>query len=238
MPSPCREETQQELERHLAHLSASYSLKSLANVLHFYATHRLQLGQAAALAACDRALALLQQQQQPAMQQGLSLGALAKILWALAALGINHPPLLCALLPAAGTALAGQGEALQQGGSLPASLMRELVSLAAALGHLRAAGLLEPAGLGSPDTLLPFWGLLMDMVGCATNGAEQQRDQRDGSAGGGMEGGDARILQQAAAQLNAGLAGRQRGMFWLPPAVQRALALAATAPLQHQQAAA
>jgi hypothetical protein len=205
----------------------------------FYATHRLQLGQAAAQVACDRAHAILHQlQQQPARQQGLSLGALAKVLWALAALRLNHPPLLCVLLPAVGEALAGLGQAVQQGGSLPASLMRELVSLAAALGHLKAGGLLEPAGMGSPGALLPFWSLLMNWVGCAADGAVQQRDQRDSSAGGGLEGADARILQQASSQLNAGLAGRQRGTFWLPSAVQRALALAANGSPKHQQAAA
>ena len=199
LPSRCSEETLQGLERHLAQLSATHSLGSLANVLHFYATHRLQLGQAAAQAACDRALALLQQsQQQPAMQQGLSLGTLAKIMGALAALRLNHPPLLCALLPAAGAALAGQGQALKKGGSLPASLMRELVSLAAALGHLQAGGLLEPAGLGSPRTLLSFWSLLMNWVGCAADGAAQQRDQRDSRAGGGLEGADARCPHSAA----------------------------------------
>ena len=238
----CSEETLQELERHLAQLTSSYSLASLANVLHFYATHRLTLGKAAAQAACDRALALLQQQhqQQPAVQQGPSLGVLAKMLWAVAALGLNHPPLLCTLLPAAGAALAGHERARQQGSSLPASLLRQLVNLAAATGQLQAAGLLEPAGLSSPDALLPFWSLLMRGVGCAIDRGVQHREDGStgGTGGGSLDVADARMLQQVAAQLNAGLGGRQRGTFWVPPAVQRILALAASPSPQHPQAVA
>lgn len=210
---PCREPTLSQLECHL--LANPYSGESLASFLQFYAVTGYQPRPQAVEAVCDRALALLlpaRELPQPLRQQprGFSLGASAKLLGAVAALRINHPRLLCALLPAAAAALAdrrGFSPATAATVSLP-----EMLSLAAALGQLQAEGLLDPADLAAPDTLLPLWRQLMRMMASAASAAR----------GGILQPEAAAIVQRAAMHLSSLCAGRPA--FWLPPSVSRALA--------------
>lgn len=212
---PCREATLSQLERHL--LASPYSGESLASFLQYYALTSSQLGPQAVEAVCNRALALLlpaRELPQPLRQQprGFSLGALATLLAALAALRINRPRLLCALLPAAAAELADQGRAgpATTPTARPASL-REMVNLAAALGQLQAAGLLAPADLAAPDALLPLWRHLMRQMASAASAAQAGILQAE----------DAATVQRAATQLNILSAGRPA--FWLPPVVSQAL---------------
>ena len=136
--------------------------------------------------------------------------ALALILAALAALRLRHPRLLCALLPAVGTALGQQEQGVRSGEATPSSTLPELVSVTAALGHLAVGGLLADAGLGAPQ-LSPLWQQVMCHLAAA-------------AIPGGLPSQDAALVQQAAGQLGSTLPGGPPGSFWLPPAVQRALA--------------
>ncbi|KAL4431187.1 hypothetical protein ABPG75_006443 [Micractinium tetrahymenae] len=219
--------TLSQLERHL--LANPYSGDSLASFLQFYALTSLHPGPLAVEALCERALALLlpaRELPQPLRQQprGFSLGALARLLAALAALRINRPRLLCALLPAAAAALAeGEQEGSASAAAARPASLREMVSLAAALGQLQAAGLFAPADLASADALLPLWRQLMRQMASAASAAH----------GGALQPEDAALVQQAAMQLNSGVSAG-RPAFWLPPAVSRALA-GTPQPARQQQ---
>lgn len=223
---PCREATLSQLERHL--LTSPYSGESLASFLQYYVLTGSQPGPQAVEAVCARALALLvpaQELPQPLRQQprGFSLGALARLLSALAALRINSPRLLCAVLPAAAATLARpEGGAPVTASHARQASLRELVNLSAALGQLQAAGLLGPADLASPDAMLPLWRHLMRQMASAAGAGKA----------GNLHVEDAAIVQQAAAQLNSLCAGRPA--FWLPPSVSQAL-LGMPQPAQQHQ---
>lgn len=215
--------------------SSYYSASALANLLHLYASQGLQLGPQAAAAAAARALAVLQQEQQavqarwegPAAARagglpplGFSLAALSKLMWAVAALGLSHPPLLESLLPALSAALAGEGEAARAGGGQPGgALVRQLARLAAALGQLLATGQLAAARLDSVPALEPLWRQLQELLECSAARAAQA-----GGPGAGLQLQDARAVQHAADALNHGL-GRWGGgsPFQVAPCVQRCL---------------
>ncbi len=223
---PCREATLSQLERHL--LTSPYSGESLASFLQYYVLTGSQPGPQAVEAVCARALALLvpvQELPQPLRQQprGFSLGALARLLSALAALRINSPRLLCALLPAAAATLARpEGGAPVTASHARQASLREMVNLSAALGQLQAAGLLGPADLASPDAMLPLWRHLMRQMASAAGAGKASILPAE----------DAAIVQQAAAQLNSLCAGRPA--FWLPPSVSQAL-LGMPQPAQQHQ---
>ena len=189
-----------------------YTPASLASFLDYYALTGLQPAAAAAEAVCERALAALCPRHEPGDQPPFPLRALALILAALAALRLRHPRLLCALLPAVGAALGQQEQEVRSGEAAPSSTLPELVSVTAALGHLAVGGLLADAGLGAPQ-LSPLWQQVMCHLAAAA-----------AAIPGGLPSQEAALVQQAAVQLGSSLPGGPPGSFWLPPAVQRALA--------------
>lgn len=185
-------------------------------VLQCYCTHRLQLGQPAAEAVCERVLAILQQPQPQPGQTAFSFGALARVLAAVAALPLHLPRLLPPLLHALRCALAAPERLLDPSGCLPPRFSEHLIFAMVALGQLQAGGLLAPAGLASAEAVLPLWRLLVDWASVAADGAGA------GAAGHAVSPDSARRVQWAAMQLNQGLAGGQAA-FQLPPAVLRVL---------------
>lgn len=140
-----------------------------------------------------------------------------KLLFAVAALGLNLPRLLCALLPAVAAAM-DELDRAAQAGSLPTSTARHLVRLAVSLGSLQASGQLAAAGISNQAQLLPLWRQTMALLDVAASCSVE--------AGGppvGLHQQDARACLRAAAQLNMGLA-RGRAAFFVPAAVQSAVA--------------
>ena len=199
LPRPRRRssETLQALDQHLLRFASSYSAISLANVLHCCAVcgHSLSLSPRAEWAACERALHLLQPTPGGApAQPAITLGALARLLVAIAALGINHPRLLHTLLGAARALLAPPTRGAPRG---------DLARLAAALGQLPSSGLLAPAGV-TASSLLPLWRQLTAAVDLAADATGRLAPEH------------AATLRHAAAQLAAGLAGGLPSAFALP----------------------
>lgn len=144
------------------------------------------------------------------------LPQLSKLLFAVGTLGLSRPRLLCALLPAAAAAL-DELDRAAQAGSLPPSTAHHLVRLAVALGRLQVSGQLEAAGIAAPAQLLPLWRQAMALLDAAASSASAA-----GRPAGGLEQQEARVCLRAAGQLNLGLAGG-RAVFFVPPAVQRAV---------------
>lgn len=234
---PHRAATLRELEQHFVLFRAGYSPGALANLLTLYVSHGLQLGHEAAAVAAAHALDLLRQQQarweeaqweaargmpQPcgssaAAVQVLTLGQLSKLAHAVAVLQLDSPPLVAALLPALGGALAAEDEAAEAGCSPPAGmLVRHLVRSAAALGRLQAEGLLAAAGLDSVEAVAPLWRASMRLLDYAAARATEAS-----GGGAGLSAQDARACLAAAAALNRGLGGFGRGdPFWVCRAVQ------------------
>lgn len=205
-----------ELERHILHTAPSYSATDLARVLHYYAAQGLQPGQNATKAVGERLLTLLSKQhgaeagsvllppgfapRQPCtalppgfapQQQGMPLRTLGKLLHLLASLRLEHRGLLPSLLAATWTALEVQEQEIQQGKEAPPTLRRELVVVASGLGGLRESGLLQRERLPAA-AVLPLWRGLMAWLAFLPPA--------------GMASLDGAILQQAADQLNQGLA--------------------------------
>ncbi|KAI3433360.1 hypothetical protein D9Q98_003178 [Chlorella vulgaris] len=205
-----------ELERHILHTAPSYSATDLARVLHYYAAQGLQPGQHATKAVGERLLTLLSKQhgaeagsvllppgfapRQPCtalppgfapQQQGMPLRTLGKLLHLLASLRLEHRGLLPSLLAATWTALEVQEQEIQQGKEAPPTLRRELVVVASGLGGLRESGLLQRERLPAA-AVLPLWRGLMAWLAFLPPA--------------GMASLDGAILQQAADQLNQGLA--------------------------------
>lgn len=212
-----RADTLRQLEKFFVRSAPSFSGSALAHLLHLYASHSRALGGEAAEVACERALAILQagslavRQAAQQAQQGFTLGALARLLSALALLGLNQPRLLCALLHAAAAALRAQEQAANQaGGASCRGVQRDLAWLASALGKLQAAGQLAAAGLDQ-RSILPLWIQLCTRL-----------DGAAATANGGLQHRDAEAVQLAAAQLDASL-GSGQPTFFLPPAVVRAV---------------
>ncbi|PRW58721.1 CLR family protein [Chlorella sorokiniana] len=221
-------ETLRALERHLAAFAPSYSGSALANLLNACAQSDALLSAEAVAALEARALEILSQQVAAAQQaqwgqqalappQGFTLGAGTKLLFAVTALGLALPRLLCTLLPAVAAAMDEHDRAAQAGG-LPSSTARHLVRLAVALGSLQVSGQLAAAGISHQAQLLPLWRQAMALLDVAASCSME--------AGGppvGLAQQDARACLRAAGQLNMGLAGG-RAVFFVPAAVQRAVA--------------
>lgn len=186
----------------------------------------MQPGPQAVEGLCERALNLLHQQGLPQAEQqrqeGFSLASLTKMLEALAALRINHPRLLCALLPAAAAALAAQEPAAVGEGT---GSMDDLISLAEALGNMHTAGLVSLTGLPVPDALLPIWQQIMRQLAGIASASGRDLSRKYAST-----------LQRAASQLNAEQhcsRGPASASFFLPHCVNRPLLVPGSQAHQH-----